>query len=94
MTNLITGMGGKKIDKDLDAQLEAIFAEAEVDLDWDDLLDLTKKHEDDKEPDTEKVIMEFVKCPECKGSGQYVGLGVFPPDKCHTCDGDGRVLKD
>lgn len=89
-SDIVIDVGGKKISKDLDETLDAIFADAEIDFDWDDMCDPEKE----EEPDTQKVVMEFIKCPECKGSGQYIGLGVFPPDKCHNCLGAGKVLKD
>lgn len=31
-------------------------------------------------------------CPDCKGSGQYVGFSVI--DDCQTCGGLGRIYDD
>lgn len=31
-------------------------------------------------------------CPDCKGSGEYVGFSVV--DDCKTCHGTGRVYED
>lgn len=30
-------------------------------------------------------------CPDCSGSGQYVGLGFNPAEDCKRCSGSGRV---
>lgn len=31
-------------------------------------------------------------CPDCNGSGVYLGLGFMPPEKCLRCDGAGMVF--
>lgn len=74
----------RRISPDLDRTLDEIFAN-EIDFQW---------PSEDDEPDTEKMLLEFVKCPDCKGSGTYVGIGLYPPEKCSNCLGDGKILKD
>jgi len=80
------------IDPELDKILDQIFAEEDIDLVYPQ-----KEIEDD---DTQKIILtddneEQQKmskiCPECKGTGIYVGLGMFPAEKCKTCGGKGKV---
>lgn len=30
-------------------------------------------------------------CPDCKGTGKYVGLGFSPPEDCKKCEGRGFI---
>lgn len=32
-----------------------------------------------------------VRCPDCNGSGQYVGIGFAPAEACRLCGGKGKV---
>lgn len=31
------------------------------------------------------------KCPDCKGTGKYVGLGFSPTEDCKKCQGCGKT---
>lgn len=32
-----------------------------------------------------------VRCPDCNGSGQYIGIGFAPAEACRLCNGAGKV---
>ena len=34
-------------------------------------------------------FMKPMKCTDCNGSGQYVGLGLYPAEPCESCGGTG-----
>ena len=35
-----------------------------------------------------------MKCPDCKGGGEYIGAGTIEPEKCHRCKGVGELNDD
>jgi DnaJ-class molecular chaperone len=69
--------GTPKKTKDFDEALRKIFEDED---------------ENPDPSDTLKMFMEFVECPDCKGTGEVLLL--FTVKKCSRCIGHGKLLKD
>lgn len=41
-----------------------------------------------------RTVLNSKACPDCNGTGQYVGLGFSPAEDCKRCAGHGRVPKN
>lgn len=39
--------------------------------------------------DTASIDLSDLRCPDCNGTGEYVGLGIGKPEPCQTCNGKG-----